>query len=138
MPDEPRTVRDAGHTGLATLKGLVAFGLGNPILDALIGAQGRVVYTAEDVERAVDALRQGIETVVWDSGEVVRKILTAAGGVVVDKVMTQAVDMVDGDNGSVRWLNSTGPNEEWSFLDLRPGDKLYIVRAGTASRSEEE
>ena len=122
--------------------------LGESILDALIGCQGKVVYTAKDVERVAKVHYEAVAKkyggeLGWEYVntserlreqrdwllETARAALTAAGGVVADEVMTQAVDMVDGDNGSVRWLNSTGPNEEWSFLDLRPGDKLYIVRA---------
>ena len=164
MTDEPRTVRDLLTTiakrEADAYKEVVknkpesaalneGFSMGAvwaqekyaPVLDALIGAQGRVVYTAEDVERAAkvarlvswgeNGFRAGLPWEELDESErnawrqVAHAALAAAGGVVVDEVITQA----DGDNGSIRWLNSTDPDEEWSFTDLHPGDRIHITRA---------
>ena len=143
MTDEPRTVREAGYTGLTTLKGLVAFDDRNPILDALIGAQGRVVYTAEDVERCTTAVgvelikvaSQVGETMTFDvtnesleqkCSRIACAAITAAGGVVTDEVVEVACPSMS----DALWVTDTRM--------LNDGDKLYIVRAVTASRSEEE
>lgn len=102
------------------------------------------VVTPEGLEAAAKAIRErarvflGVENdSEWDELHasirstwcaVARDAFEDAGIVVANEVMTQVVDMVDGDNGSIRWLNSTDADEEWSFTELNPGDKLYIVR----------
>ncbi len=141
MP-ETRTVRDAADvppTGHST--SILVFDGDNPILDALIGCQGRVVYTEEDVEAAANRIPERVTTDCLcgrryhhmrsfdERKDIARATITEAGGVVADEVMMHAVDTADGDNGSIRWLNSPDPDEEWSFTDLLPGDKLYIDRA---------
>jgi len=108
------------------------------ILDALIGCQGRVVYTEEDVEAAAKTIvaRQSRQTaVMWwmltddEKREVIntaRETLTTAGGVVADEV-------VECGNGEAMAVHA-GDGER-SVMDtpcvalLRPGDILYIVRA---------
>ena len=112
MPDEPRTlgeiIRDAREEAKLTDAGLLRGDFKDGFIsaldevderfgDALIGAQGRVVYTAEDVERAARAMTEylGVQF-VWKSYdrltaserevvlEAARLALTAAGGVVMD------------------------------------------------------
>ena len=128
MTDEPRTVREAGHTGVATLTGLVAFADGNPIHDALIGAQGRVIYTVEDVERAITTLNEwlagcGFDVSEYDLRHATRAVITAAGGVVVDEFWEvdcpATIKIRDEDKSHTKLL----------MYGLLPGDKLYIERA---------
>lgn len=145
MPDEPRTVRDVllqHHAEIELRDDHVDGDLHalKPFLDALIGCNGKVVFTAEDVERAANSVpaQHTIDCSCgrkhhhfWSFDErkaIARAAITAASGVVCDEAMVQVVDAIDGDDGSVRWLDSTDPDEEWSFTKLRPGDKLYIVR----------
>ena len=132
MPNEPRTVREAGYTGLTTLKGLVAFDDRNPILDALIGAQGRVVYTAEDVEAAanhipertmIDCGQYGSRHTTFRSWserkDIARAAITAAGGVVADEVV-----VVDGE---IRFR--AHPVTNGKYAALGKGDTIHITRA---------
>ena len=105
---------------------------GGWLLDALIGCQGRVVYTAEDVERAAKALADaesmrecgkprlpGAYVFFLDDA---RAALTAAGGVVVDEVWRDFTVVEAGIKG---------PDGQYVPLPdvLDDGDKLYIERA---------
>ena len=140
MPDT-RTVRDAADappTGHST--SILVFDGDNPILDALIGAQGRVVYTEEDVEAAGKAFWEQtrylrvdkLNDVVWEElsprrrielCEEAQAILTAAGGVVAEEVRTFA-------GYEKASLKVTKPREVVGIpLKVHPGDILYIVRA---------
>ena len=126
MP-ETRTVRDAADappTGHCT--SILVFDGDNPILDALIGCQGRVVYTEESLLAAghayEDAHRAALDTNDYEAGLIAgaRAAITAAGGVVADEVVE-----VDRDEARVRVGDAEGSWLE-EFFD---GDKLYIVRA---------
>ena len=108
--------------------------------DALIGCQGRVVYTAEDVEAAGKAFWEQtrylrvdkLNDVVWEElsprrrielCEEAQAILTAAGGVVAEEVRTFA-------GYEKASLKVTKPREVVGIpLKVHPGDILYIVRA---------
>ena len=90
MPDT-RTVRDAADappTGHST--SILVFDGDNPILDALIGAQGRVVYTEESLLAAghayEDAHKAALNTNDYEAGLIAgaRAVLTEAGGVVAE------------------------------------------------------
>ena len=146
MPDTPRTVR-AWLGGLTDLRDhddtrrcagwlemqLEAAG----ILDALIGCQGRVVYTEEDVEAVRAALapfiygKEFADLEFLDSDSVgenkllpmARAAITAAGGVVAEEVRTFA-------GYEKASLKVTKPREVVGIpLKVHPGDILYIVRA---------
>ena len=84
--------------------------------DALVGAQGRVVYTAEDVDRAVEAFELVPDGTL--ASDAVKALLTAAGGVVADEVVTVWMD------GGVY----TGDDSEHPFTNLDERDALFIVR----------
>lgn len=154
MPDTPMTVREwladeerkaiegaggpcvwetksqYGDAWAQMLDWLESFG----ILDALIGAQGRVVYTAKDVAAAAKVvcrecpmrdrdcvfLNEGEESKCGYSPDIARAVITAAGGVVADKVVE--VDGVSEARVGVR--NAKG----WSVEKFSDGDKLYVVR----------
>ena len=100
------------------------------ILNALIGAQGRVVYTEEDVEAMGKAISQELGMMVQrgiPEAEgfplIARAAITAAGGVVADKVRTFAMH-------EKATLKVTKPREVVRIpLGVHPDDKLYIVRA---------
>ena len=99
------------------------------LLDALIGAQGRVVYTEETLLAAgqayEEAHRAALDTNDYEAGLIAgaRAAITAAGGVVADKVRTFAVH----EKAS---LKVTKPREVVRIpLKVHPGDILYIVRA---------
>ena len=134
MPDTPRTLWElvhqffqgayvGGHIDMTLfLNNVDAYGP-----DSLIGAQGRVVYTKEDVERAAavyctaDADETGIEfDLLWRDDKpryliIARKAITAAGGVVADEVVEVghylSIPLADGS------------------VHADPGDILYTVRA---------
>ena len=130
MPDTPRTVRDRYEYTDPMEDGAeeaVCFYPNNPILDALIGCQGRVVYTEEDVERCEEAVRRNV--LVATGGRVhlatkhcrgiVRAAITAAGGVVADEVV---------EVGELR-KDCPVPSDGEPLRMCSDGDKLYIVRA---------
>ena len=125
MP-ETRTVRDAADvppTGHST--SILVFDGDNPILDALVGCEGRVVYTEESLLAAghayEDAHRAALDTNDYEAGLIAgaRAAITAAGGVVADEV----VEVMLGRTVTVR----VGAG----ILDMKlaPSDILYIVRA---------
>ena len=91
--------------------------------DALIGAQGRVVYTEEDVERCEEAAG-----LAWVHGksiqEMTRAVLTAAGGVVANKVV-EVRDYCETDIS----VPSFDANGDPDYIRIYGGDTLYIVRA---------
>ena len=104
-----------------------------PVLGALIGAQGRVVYTAEDVERAAKALADaesmrecgkprlpGAYVFFLDDA---RAAITAAGGVVCEEFWE--VDCL----ATIKIRDEDKPKTKLVMYGLLPGDKLYIVRA---------
>jgi len=164
MPDTLRIVRDwieAEWPDVPDMESTSEFDMGihegmhrcggalkrSGILDALVGAHGGVVYTAEDVERAAevlcDAERQqdmadGVEpdclNTAWvdtcEAGReewrvLVRAAISAAGGVVVDEVVEVACPSMS----DALWVTDTRM--------LNDGDKLYIVRAMTDCDKEE-
>ena len=122
MPDTPRTVRE-WMDGLDVADGIPLAGyFPEAFLDALIGCQDRVVYTAEDVEAAVDAVarvRFDPERAGRHMSDYLRAVtvtaITAAGGVVADEVVEighyLSIPLADGS------------------VHADPGDILYIVRA---------
>ena len=132
MPDTPRTVRE-WMDGLNVADGIPLAGyFPDAFLDALIGAQGRVVYTEEDVERGavalcdyhdevapVDANGRSWPRLTDDSKGLYQKqaraAITAAGGVVVDEVVELT--------GPLLWVKQ---NSE--VVEMNDGDKLYIKR----------
>ena len=149
MP-ETRTVRDE-RCGLlpirskTAVKNNVVFAQNAPILDALIGAQGRVVYTEEDVEAAARAAwkyqtrfnptehrceweeLEPTSRAVWRSST--RAAITAAGGVVADEVMeVECSSRLTDGTYDVRPVGVSGGGQ-WLTVGFRDGDKLYIVRA---------
>ena len=101
-----------------------------PVLGALIGAQGRVVYTAEDVERAAApfcALCPGCEpharlgvTGCKEALAIARLAITAAGGVVADEVVEARCGHALGYDD----IHCVSP-----VVRVHDGDKLYIARA---------
>ena len=127
---ETRIVRDAADappTGHST--SILVFDGDNPILDALIGCRGRVVYTAEDVEAAGEAVKDGVTVhfdevgdithVTYDVDAIARAAITAAGGVVADE-------------GPLRLQEYPEPQTvlvDGGLIELGTGDTLYIVRA---------
>ena len=105
------------------------------VMDALIGCQGRVVYTEEDVDAAAKVLvrtgHQGVAPEIADlwekTSDYVRdfwrkrviEIITAAGGVVADE-------------GPLRLQEYPEPQTvlvDGGLIELGTGDILYIVRA---------
>ena len=132
MP-ETRTVRDAADvppTGHNT--SILVFDGDNPILDALIGCQGRVVYTEENLLAAghayEDAHRAALDTNDYEAGLIAgaRAAITAAGGVVADEVVEIA-----NEDGHIQHT-AHKDDAEYSYIDVAPGDKLYITREETA------
>ena len=149
MPDTPRTVRE-WMDGLNVADGIPLAGyFPDAFLGALIGAQGRVVYTAEDVERAAvaavaaasgldetgaewDELMEGMWNESYDEAverfkKVARAAITAAGGVVADestKIVSNRV-VVE----LTRVISSDDSDDATTCTELHRGDKLYIVRA---------
>jgi len=147
MPDTPRTLRDVleeiakgegafsrdqlthATNCVERAKELAAEGL------ALIGCQGWVVYTAEDVEAGCRAQLgcEGAPPSLWDEMSEdeqeawlfkLRLGITAAGGVVADESTEIVSDRV------VVELTRVIPNDDaTTCTELRRGDKLYIVRA---------
>ena len=141
MSDIPRTVKE-----LAERIGWVACGPGTEqgspeqqanvegavlsvLRDALVGCQGRVVYTAEDVEAAKSILADAMgcfaddddkEADEWLNDYLVR-ILTAAGGVMADEVVE-----VRGDSSVTVGFDAP---ERAVMIMVRRGDILHIVRA---------
>ena len=101
------------------------------VMDALIGCQGRVVYTAEDVEAARLALAPFLYGEDFADLEfldhvgedkllpMARAFITAAGGVVADE-------------GPLRLQEYPEPQTvlvDGGLIELGTGDILYIVRA---------
>ena len=103
MPDTPRTVGDAYNKGIDadSARGSAVYVFLRDYGDALIGCQGRVVYTAEDVEVVRAALapfiygKEFADLEFLDSDSVgenkllpmARAAITAAGGVVAEEVV---------------------------------------------------
>ena len=142
MPDTPRTLWELVHQFFqgAYVDGRIDMTLFLDNVntygpDALIGAQGRVVYTEEDVETAAIAgYEEEFSEIAWeDANEVVQDVarriaraaITAAGGVVADKVLESEFshDIYEVDNDHL--------------VEIDPGDKLYIVRAKEATDGQE-
>ena len=108
----------------------------DPILDALVGCQGRVIYTAEDVAAAAKAayiefLPTG-PMLPWrklgsddraEWCELARAAITAAGGVVVDEVVELT--------GPLLWVKQ---NSE--VVEMNDGDILYIQRVATRDKED--
>ena len=111
-------------------------GRANRILDALIGCQGRVVYTEESLLAAghayEDAHRAALDTNDYEAGLIAgaRAALTAAGGVVADEVVEAT------ERQRVMGTTTGGGSASWTW-HIRPGDKLYIVRAKEATDGQE-
>ena len=103
------------------------------VMDALIGCQGRVVYTAEDVEAVRAAMAPYLYGEAFADLEfldhigeekllaMARVAITAAGGVVVDEVVKEHGD-------SPIYLGWTSA-ERTETVTAESGDILYIVRA---------
>ena len=127
MPDTPRTVRECADD--ADCEGNYSFDGDAPILNALIGAQGRVVYTEEDVEAAANRIPERVTTDCLcgrryhhmpsfdERKDIARAAITAAGGVVADKVY------------ACREWEASIQREDGALLLLGRGDIVYIVRA---------
>ena len=98
----------------------------DPILDALIGAQGRVVYTGESLLAAghayEDAHRAALDMNDYEAGLLAgaRAAITTAGGVVVDRIGYVSKE------GSIVCRDREGRHD---VLPLLKGDTLYVVRA---------
>ena len=141
MPDTPRTLRDvlmqAGiDKWILTWPEGPTLADANSIagvsLDALIGCQGRVVYTAEDVEAVRAAMAPYLYGEAFADLEfldhigeekllaMARAAITAAGGVVADGVGYVSKE------GSLGCRDREGRHD---VLPLLRGDILYIVRA---------
>ena len=120
MP-EAKTIQELYNAKVEKHDGAVAmtiFSFLGEVGSALIGAQGRVVYTEEDVERCEEAAG-----LTWVHGksiqEMTRAVITAAGGVVADEVVE--VDEDIGETAVLACVRTT--------TVVAGGDKLYIVRA---------
>ena len=120
--------------------------LGESILDALIGCQGKVVYTAKDVERVAKVHYEAVAKkyggeLGWEYVntserlreqrdwllETARAALTAAGGVVADEVV-EVRDYCETDIS----VPSSDANGDPDYIRIYGDDKLYIVRAKEA------
>ena len=103
----------------------------DPILDALVGCQGKVIYTAEDVERAEKAVQHEVVRKLLGeadpsedySARLTRAAITAAGGVVVDEVVELT--------GPLLWVKQ---NSE--VVEMNDGDILYIQRVVTRGKED--
>ena len=128
MPETPRTVGERAtelfeeYPGTPWEECVYAAAQKLGVMDALIGCQGRVVYTEESLLAAghayEDAHRAALDTNDYEAGLIAgtRAAITAAGGVVADEVVVNALHVGLG----------TLPD---GSTEVHEGDILYIVRA---------
>ncbi len=135
MSDTPRTVQDAYNKGIdadSTSESTV-YGFLRDYGNALIGAQGRVVYTEETLLAAgiayEDAHRAALDMNDYEAGLIAgaRAAITAAGGVVADEVV-EVRDYCETDIS----VPSSDANGDPDYIRIYGGDKLYITREETA------